>query len=450
MKRPIRSAEALKGRPVAPETAHESARESAPTRPRAPLRAAPADMDLVIFEVGARGDSIAHVEAGPLYIPFGLPGERVRARVAGERGEIGAILESSADRIAPVCGHFGRCGGCQLQHWREGAYLAWKRDLVVKALARRAIDVEVEEIRSAWGEGRRRAAFHAGAGGRFGFMARGSNGLVEVSACPALTARFQTKLTALAALGAAFAPARGDVTLACLETETGLDVDVKGAGLPAQWGAARLAQAAQAAQAADLARLSFNGEPLVTRRAPVLTMGRARVTPPPGAFTQPTMLGEETLAALAMSALSGAARIADLFCGVGTFALRFADHAEVHGVDGDEAQVAALKSAADGAGGALKRVTVERRDLLRAPLAPLELKRFDAVAFDPPRSGARFQAEQIAASRAEKAVAISCDPVAFARDAKILIGGGFKLTRVTPVDQFRWSPHVEIVGAFAR
>jgi 23S rRNA (uracil1939-C5)-methyltransferase len=434
MKRPIRSAEALKDRP-----------------PRgAPARLAPQEMDLEIGEIGARGDGVARTAAGPIYLPYTLPDERVRARVSGERGEVGAILSPSPARIAPACAHFGRCGGCQLQHWDEAAYLAWKRDLVVQALRRRGVEAAVAPIAPAWGEGRRRAAFHASAAGRFGFMARGSNGLIDIRECPALTPALQAKLPALRALGQAFAPGKGDVTIAALETETGLDVDLKGAGAPAHFDAARLESAARLAADADLARLSFNGEPLVTRRAPSLSMGAARVIPPPGAFTQPTRAGEAALAALALGALAGCARIADLFSGVGTFALRLAAQAQVFAVDGEDGLIAALKAGADGAGGALKPVSVARRDLLRAPLAALELKRFDGVAFDPPRSGARLQAEQIAASKVEKVAAISCDPVAFARDARILIDGGFALKSVAPIDQFRWSPHVEIVGAFSR
>ncbi len=436
MKRPIRSAEALRSRP-------NRAAEAA-ARPR------PVEMELTVAEVGARGDAVAPGPNGPIYLPYGLAGERVRARVSGERGEIAAIETPSAERVAPLCKHFGKCGGCQLQHWRETPYLAWKRDVVVTQLRRRGLDAPVDEIVAAWGAGRRRAAFHANARGQFGFMARGSSGLINIAECPVLTPGLQAALPRLRALGAAFAPTRGDVTIAVLETEAGLDVDLKGAGSSAHFERAKLEAAARAADESDLARLSFNGDPLVARRTPVLTMGRARVAPPPGAFAQPTVRGEEALAALAMEALAGSARVADLFSGMGTFALRFAEFAEVHGVDGEEALIGALKAGADGAGGALKRVTVERRDLLRAPLAALELKRFDGIAFDPPRSGARLQAEQIARSKAERVAAISCDPAAFARDARILVDGGFTLTRVTPVDQFRFSPHVEIVGAFAR
>jgi 23S rRNA (uracil1939-C5)-methyltransferase len=142
--------------------------------------------------------------------------------------------------------------------------------------------------------------------------------------------------------------------------------------------------------------------------------------------------------------------VVDLFSGIGTFALRLAEQAEVLAVEADEDMLAALKTAADGAGGALKQVSVLRRDLLRTPLSSLEMKRFDGAVIDPPRSGARLQAEQIARAPVRKLAYVSCEPASFARDIKVLIEHGFTITRVTPVDQFRWSPHVELVGALER
>jgi 23S rRNA (uracil1939-C5)-methyltransferase len=161
-------------------------------------------------------------------------------------------------------------------------------------------------------------------------------------------------------------------------------------------------------------------------------------------------VGEQELARLTLEALDGANRVIDLFSGIGTFALRLAERAEVLAVEADEEMLAALKAAADGAGGALKQVTTLRRDLLRTPLASLEMKKFDGAVIDPPRSGARLQAEQIARAPVRKLAYVSCDPASFARDIKVLIEHGFTITRVTPVDQFRWSPHIELVGALER
>lgn len=433
----------MKSRPPAAEGPEQGLR----IRPRA---LAPAvERELTVAEIGARGDAASPGPDGPIYLPFALPGEVVRARVAGDRGEVLEILQASPERTAPSCRHFGRCGGCQLQHWQEAPYLAFKHEQVVKALARRGIGGPVEDVVVAWGTGRRRATLHAARGDRFGFIARGGAHIVAVQECPVMVPALVAALPALKRLGAIFAPSRGELNLQVLASDTGVDVNIKGAGKLSTFSAAQYTQAAEIAEAADFARLTFDGETVVTRRAPTLTMGAAVIAPPPGAFTQPTLTGEEALAKLTLEALSGAQRVADLFSGMGTFALRLAQHCETQAVEGDENMLAALKRAADYATG-LKPVTVLRRDLLRTPLSALELKRFDAIVFDPPRSGARLQAEQIAKSKARKVAAVSCDPASFARDARALLDGGFDLVRVTPVDQFRYSPHVEIVGAFER
>ncbi len=417
---------------------------------RAPPGAVSAVAELEILEIGARGDGAARTETGPVYAPYVLAGERVRARVAGDRGVLLEVLRESPERVVPPCAHFGRCGGCQLQHWAHAPYLEWKRAQVVRALERRGLDAPVDPIVAAAGLGRRRAVFHAVRGGRFGFLARGGGEMIDIGACPVLTPRLEAALGALRRIGAMFAPAKGEATLACLDVEAGLDVDVKGAGAATGLTRQALEAAARLADETDLARLSLDGEALITRRIPEVAIGLARVRPPPGAFLQPTQAGEEALAALTLSALAGCERVVDLFCGMGTFALRLAGRAEVRALDGGAAMLAALKAGADAAAGALAPVSVERRDLLRTPLSALEMKKLDGAAFDPPRSGARLQAEQIARSNVSKVAAISCDPATFARDARVLVDHGFTLTRVSPVDQFQWSPHVEVVGAFER
>jgi 23S rRNA (uracil1939-C5)-methyltransferase len=422
---------------------------------RATSMGAPAvrEATLELAEIGVRGDATARLDGEAIYAPFGLPGEEVRARIVGERAELIEILKPSSDRRAPVCAHFGACGGCQLQHWADAPYLAWKRDVVIRALARRGLEVEVDPIVEAWGEGRRRVALHAErASGRavLGFVERGGARIAPIDDCPVLTARLRRALPTVRATAELLAPMRGELTLACLDSETGVDVNVKGAARAAVHDRALLEEAVALAEAGDLARLSLDGEPIVVRRAPRLAMGAAMLAPPPGAFVQATRAGEQILAALVVEALAGAARVADLFSGCGTFALRTAAFAETHAFEGDADMLEALKRAADGAGGALKSVAVVRRDLLRTPVSALELKRFDAAVLDPPRSGARLQAEQLAASKVARVASVSCDPATFARDARILVDAGFRPVRVAPIDQFRFSPHVEIVGAFKR
>jgi 23S rRNA (uracil1939-C5)-methyltransferase len=408
-----------------------------------PYQAAEAVLEVV--SMGARGEGVAASEGGPVYAPFALPGETVRARVTGERAEVSAIEQESPSRVAPACAAFGRCGGCQLQHWAEADYLAWKRGLVVTALERRGVAAAVEAIIPAWGEGRRRAAFQAVRdGGRvlFGFAERGGARLADIETCPVLAPGLAARLGDLRALARLMAPARGEVTFACLLTDCGVACDIKGAPYPE----AALIERAQG-PLAGFARVTCDGATLAQHRRPEMCIGRARVTPPPGGFAQPTAAGEAALARLALEAIAPARRVVDLFSGMGTFALRAAEGREVMAVDGDAAALAALKAGADGAS---LNVQTMRRDLLRTPLAALEMRRFDAVIFDPPRAGARLQAAEIARSRIERVAAVSCDAATFARDARTLIDGGFTLARVSPVDQFRYTPHAEIVGAFVR
>lgn len=421
---------------------------------KGPPAAAPEERELLVAAMGARGDATADGAEGLIYAPYALPGERVRARVAGGRAELVEVLEASAQRQDPVCRHFGRCGGCQLQHWQEAPYLDWKRELVVDALSKRGFGgAVVEPTIAAWGQGRRRAAFHAARQNgqvRIGFIERGGARLTPITQCPVLAAPLEALALKLAPLAEMALPARGEITIHCLLTDTGIDVAIKGAGRPDLLHRAALESLSALATELDLGRLSIDGEPIVERKKPLLRMGKTLVAPPPGAFLQPTALGEETLAALTLDALKGCNRVIDLFSGIGTFALRVAEYAEVLAAESDAEMLAALKKAADGAGGALKEVTTLRRDLLRTPMSSLEMKKFDGAVIDPPRSGARLQAEQIARAPIRKLAYVSCEPASFARDIKVLIEHGFTLTKITPVDQFRWSPHIEIVGAMER
>jgi len=310
----------------------------------------------------------------------------------------------------------------------------------------------VDETIAAWGKGRRRAAFHAARENgrvRIGFIERGGARLTPIMECPVLAPKLEAAALKLAPLAELALPPRGEITRQVRLTDAGVDVSIKGAGRARPERASFEKLSAVTAEL-GLARLSIDGELIVEHAKPLLRMGRAIVLPTPGAFLQPTAEGEEALASLALDAIAASARVIDLFSGIGTFALRAAERAEVLAVESDAAMLDALKRAADGAGGALKQVTTLRRDLLRTPLSSLEMKKFDAAIIDPPRSGARLQAEQIARAPIRRVAYVSCDAATFARDVKVLIDHGFSLTRVTPVDQFRWSPHVEIVGALER
>jgi len=407
-----------------------------------------------ISRIGQRGDGIVETPAGPVYVPYTLAGETVTVEaVAGhpDRRHLLHVDKPSHERAQPVCKHFGQCGGCAMQHWSLAEYHIWKRSLVVEALAQAGLVAPVDEaIVDAHGEGRRRAVLHARRGAHdvleVGFAAPRSHHIVAIDNCPILAPGLGGAIEAAWAIAEIVKVANKPVDIHVTATDSGIDVDMRGSGA---LGAKQMAALARAAEKHGLVRVTRHGE-LVTQRAqPMLKMGRADVPLPPGAFLQATAQGEAALAQLVHHHVGGAKRVADLFCGVGPFTLRLAEGASVTAADSDEAAIRALTRATATVSG-LKPVQATTRDLFRRPLMPAELKGIDAVVFDPPRQGAEAQARELAKSAVPTVVSVSCDAATFARDAKILVDGGYKLARVTPVDQFRYSFHVEIVGKFER
>ena len=407
---------------------------------------------LAIAHLGRRGEGVGHdAEGMPVYVPFALPGETVLVERDGERGRVLDLLAPRPDRLEPVCPYYGTCGGCAVQTLPQPDYLAWKRDLVVTALAKAGLDVPVAPAIDAHGVGRRRATFHSRleaprAPPHVGFMRARTHGIVDIALCPILAPGMAGALPAARRVAAILSQAARPLDLVVTATDTGLDLDLRGLG-PASEPQRRALVAAAAAL--DLARLSNHGEVLVEARPPVLRMGRAALSMPPGAFLQATEAGETTLARLVIDGVGGAKRIADLFCGVGTFALRLGEAAAVTAVDSERAAIAALVRAAAGAAG-LRQPVTEVRDLFKRPLAAADLAGFDAVVFDPPRAGAAAQAGEIAKSGVPRVVAVSCDPGTFARDAATLVQGGYAVDSIVPVDQFRYAAHVELVAVFTR
>jgi len=401
----------------------------------------------VIERVGHRGDGVASVGGEQVYIPYTLPGETVVFARRGDRGDLRENLSPSPDRIAPTCRHFGVCGGCALQHWREEKYRAWKRDLVVAALAREGVAAPVADLIDAHGEGRRRAVLHARAtreGPLVGFAARRSHAVIAIDECPVLAPALARAFAIGKRIAAAVA-GKKPLDLQFTATDGGLDVDLRGSG---PLDAAARSSLASVAADERLARLTRHGEIVAQIAEPAVRVGRARVLLPPGAFLQATEAGETALAAIVSEAAAKSETVADLFCGVGTFSLRLAESARVLALDDDAPAVAALGRAAKAPG--LKPVDTEMRDLFRRPLTAAELKRFDVVVLDPPRQGAEAQARALAQSAVPRTIYVSCNAASFARDARILCDGGFRSAAVTPVDQFRYSAHVEVVGVFDR
>ncbi|MBZ9919824.1 MULTISPECIES: class I SAM-dependent RNA methyltransferase [unclassified Mesorhizobium] len=396
-----------------------------------------------IKKLGAQGDGIADTESGDLFIPFTLPGEVVTAARERDRATLMALIEASPLRIEPACRHFGECGGCALQHLEAQAYQQWKREKVVHAL--RGIDCEIGGLVACAPHTRRRvvlAARRTETGMLLGFNRHLSPEIISISECPISLPGIVSALDGLRALAELICATPKSFRMAVTVTDSGLDVAVHESG---KLGENQRRIAANFVIAQGFARLSIDDEIIIEPKKPVVMFGSVAVAVPPGAFLQATEAAERTMADIVGGHLKRAKKIADLFAGCGSFALRLAARSEVHAVEGDAAALSALDRGSRFATG-LKRVTGERRDLFRRPLTFKELNAFDGVVFDPPRAGAEDQSKQIARSDVPFVAAVSCNPVTLARDLRILIDGGYAVKSVTPIDQFLWSPHVEAVA----
>jgi 23S rRNA (uracil1939-C5)-methyltransferase len=402
--------------------------------------------EITIERLGHQGDGIA---PGPIFAARTLPGEVIAGEVIGTRIESPRIVTPSPDRVRPPCRHYKSCGGCALQHASDDFTAAWKIDIVQNALAAQGISAKPAGIVTSPPRSRRRATFSARrtkSGGLIGFHAPKSDAITAIPDCKLLHPDLIAALPSLEALVAAGGSRKGTMRLAVTLSETGLDVAVTG-GKPLDLSLE--STLAQIAGASGIARLTWEGELVAMAVPPVQIMGAARVVPPPGAFLQATAEGEAALLSEVRRAVGSARRVVDLFAGSGTFSLPLAEDAEVHAVEDSAQMLAALDTGWRNAQG-LKRITTETRDLFRRPLLPDELDKFDAIVIDPPRAGAEAQTHEIARSSIACVAAVSCNPVTFARDAKILVQAGFSLERLTVIDQFRWSTHVELAAQFLR
>jgi 23S rRNA (uracil1939-C5)-methyltransferase len=378
-----------------------------------------------------------------------LPGETVEADVDGARGALLSIANASPHRVSPPCPYFGRCGGCSLQHVGHAAYAEWKRSLIISALNKYGISAPLRPLLAAYGEGRRRVVLHARlvrGEPAVGFMAPRSHDLVDVLDCLILSPRLVPALAAARELAGLLLTLKPALDMQFTAVPGGLDCDIR--GLP-RAAAFPLAGAAEIAGRHGLLRISLHGEPAVTLSIPRIVLSGVSLPLPAGSFLQATEQGEKALTDFVLAHAAGVNRAADLFCGAGTFALPLARLAPVLAVDLDRPSIEALLHASRHAQG-LKPVTARTRNLFREPLSAAELAACDLVVFDPPRQGAEAQAKELAASRCRRIIAISCDPLTFARDAAILIAAGHELRDVLPVDQFQWSAHVEIAALFAK
>ena len=411
---------------------------------------------LDIAAVGAEGDGIARTPGGAVFVPFTLPGETVAVARVKNHGMPISWSETSPARVDPRCRHFGpegkggACGACSLQHWADQPYQDFKRQLVVDALKAQGIETEVAPIVACLPGERRRVTMTARLtekGVVLGFLQANTHTIVPVEECPismpAIVGRLDVVRRLVAALGSGSEPFR----IAIGATLSGLDINMMDMKKPD----AKKRQAATDIMLREkgIARVSVEGEIIVEPHKPVLDIGGVSVVLPAGSFTQATVRAEDAMAALVIGHLGKSKRVADLFSGIGTFALRLARKSAVHAVEFDAPALAALDHAARHAQG-LKPISIERRDLFRRPMQPLDLKNFDGLCFDPPRAGAEQQCRELAKSKVQRIAAVSCNPTTLARDLRILIDGGYRLKSVTPIDQFLWSSHVEAVALLER
>ena len=403
-------------------------------------------MELTIERLGHLGDGLA---AGPIFVDRALPGEVVSGELLGDRLHDTRIVTPSEHRITPQCSAFKRCGGCALHHAHPDFVAQWKQEVVVRALAAQGITAKIQAIHTSPENSRRRAKLtgrrtkkHA----TVGFFGKASETIQPIEPCRVLVPEILDIIPALEQFTAQFGSRKGQLGFWVLASERGIDVSVEGLGHLAH---ADFGPFAQWAGSNGLARLSVGHEIIGQHQAPQMTFGKVKITPPPRAFTQATEAGERALQVAVARALAGADRIIDLFSGAGTLGLPLADVATLQCFENDAALLEALAHGVRYTQG-IKTVTTSTRDLFRNPIDHTDLKPFNAAIIDPPRAGAEQQVGQLARSDLRDIVMVSCNPVSFARDAALLCNGGYSLKWIEVVDQFRWSPHIEIVAHFSK
>jgi len=417
-------------------------------------------MRVKIDHIGAGGDGVVQTAEGPLYVPFSVDGDDVEIKIQGKKARISHIHQASPDRITPLCKHFGRCGGCALQHVSSDYYGQWKQAQVKMALRHRGIEdavilpIEISPLAS-----RRRASLTALGVKKgpavIGFTQRASHNVIDITECPVLAPDIMAFLGPLREFLSPQLKCREKRAIQITLAENGLDVILEGSGEPDL--DLRMDMAAFADNQ-DIARICWQDmklknpsyEILCERRKPYVTFDGRQIFIPPGSFLQATKAGELSLTSHLKAALGeDTDKIVDIFAGCGTFTLALIGEYAVHAVEGKADMVTALKNSAHQMG-KIRALTTEVRDLFKRPLLPHELKKYDTVIIDPPRAGAKDQIDEIIRSDIKNMVMVSCNPATFARDARTLTDGGFIMGDILPVDQFLYSPHIEIIAGFRR
>lgn len=411
---------------------------------------------VTIQAVGAKGDGLAEVNGKQIFVPYTAPGDVVEITLdeSQTHGRVIHMVAPSPDRQSAKCSHFEKCGGCSLQHLKEGVYLAWKRDLIVNALRHRGFDnVDVASVIPIPPKSRRRAVLEWGqcADGEFGlgFHAQKTHQIVDVAECPVVEVAIEQILPKLRAAFREVAPARYQCTVHVTHADNGLDIHLTSKKGELTLDPVMRQQWINALSKASVARLTIDNEIVIQKRKPTIASDGINVSVPVSAFLQATKTSESVLIEYAKKALKKSRRVVDLFCGAGALSLPLSRDMQITGFDSNEGAIAAFTAAANAESG-LKFRSAQRRDLERRPLLTDELRAFDGAIIDPPRAGAAAQIRELARSSIHRIVMISCNPATFARDARVLVDVGFELSDLQPVDQFLWSAHVEICGTFVR
>ncbi len=425
-------------------------------------------VELEIHKIGSGGDGVADGPDGAIYVPYTLPGEKVLCDISGSRGRLVEILQASGIRKSAVCPHFTKCGGCAFQHIDQAPYLDWKRERIVSSLANRGIEADVSEVFCVGEHARRRVVLSMsslkrsgrasgnseGAEVLLGFHREGHSDVIDMVSCPVAVDKIVKVVPRLRKfLEPVLRDAKNNaevegIRIHVLSASNGLDITI--AGLKKKMPRDLMARLAKSAGTLGAVRVSVGLDPIYKSSDPIVVCGPARVVPQPGVFLQACQEAEEKMVALILAALpKRVKRVADLFCGLGAFTFPLSTRARVCAFDTDRQAIEALIEAKRHTKG-IKQIDAKVRDLFQEPLSRKELEEFDLVVFDPPRTGARHQVENLAKSKVPVIVAVSCNPATFARDARILMDGGYSLQNVTPIDQFVYAAHVELVAVFRR
>lgn len=408
-----------------------------------------------ITDLAGLGDGVGYVDGQKIFVPYTLPGDTIKARITKtgkeySQAELITLLSPAPTRQTPPCKHFYTCGGCSLQHMAQENYIAFKHDILVQAVARAGLDTNaIAPLIYIGPTSRRRAVFKVEKG-RIGYYQAKSHILVAIEECPILETPLETLIPHLNRLvkNISRPHAIDEITLSL--SDTGIEVIINSKDMATL---ADLETLAEFAKVQDLAGVSWQSgrevTPVAECRTSEMVVGAVRIAIPSGSFQQATKAGQAAITREIIAATEKAGSVLDLYAGCGGYSFAMADYTKVHAVEGDEVMTATITQTAKKYGLTAK-LGAETRDLVKRPFLPNELKKYDAVVINPPRNGAKAQVEQLAKSNVGIIAMVSCNPVTFSTDARILASGGYHLKRAVPIDQFIWNQHLELVAIFGK